>query len=546
MNKNIRCLSFPHSEKADIVTKQREFDILAMAMNHASDSMIVTDRYNNIVKVNNAFIKTFGYDESEVIGKNTKFLSSLKHDSSFYSQMWNTLVREKHWSSEIWNRRKNGHVFPAWVSISAIMDEHQKIQNYLAIFTDLTALRQSQEATLKLAYYDQLTGLPNRQKIVADMDERNPNVCVIFDIDDFKEINDFYGIEAGDNVLKQIGQWFRKMNFFPYRISGDEFAILLYEEFSWNDLKNRLIALMSLFEETSFMIKDDSYHLRVSVGAAIGHGKLLTRADIALHRAKKEKLSLSLYAEHENVEKIYCSNIKMSACIRNALASKRIICHYQPIVNIHNGKIEKYETLVRMIDSEGHLLMPSKFLTISKKTKLYPQITLEVVRQACEVFALRDEEFSINLSDSDIRDPKIVREIIHIITKTRTASRIVFEILESEGIENYDDVVQFISTVKSLGSKIAIDDFGTGYSNFENILKLHVDYIKIDGSLVQGIIENQRHHIVVDTIVTFAHKIGAKTIAEFVSDKEIYNEVKFLGIDYSQGYFTGKPEPISI
>lgn len=523
---------------------KREFEILAMAMKNASDSMIVTDRYNNIIKVNNAFINTFGYVETEVIGKNTHFLSSPKHDSSFYDQMWNTLLREKHWSSEIWNRRKNGEIFPAWVSISAIMDENKKIQNYLAIFTDLTALRESQEQSLKLAYYDQLTGLPNRQKIVADMNQRNPSVCVIFNIDDFKEINDFYGIEAGDNILNQVGHWFSKMNFSPYRISGDEFAILLYENFTWNDLRNRISALMSLLEEKIFLVRNETINLRMTVGAAIGHSKLLTRADIALNRAKKDKTSLALYAEHENIEETYRSNMRMSAMIRIALAQKRIICHYQPIVNLITGKIDKYETLVRMTDSDNHMIFPATFLSIAKKTKLYPQITIEVVNQACALFSNRNEEFSINLSDSDIRDPHIVNEIIHTITKTGTASQIVFEILESEGIENYEEVVEFITNVKALGAKIAIDDFGTGYSNFENILKLNVDYIKIDGSLIQGITDNPRHHIVVETIVNFAHKIGAKTIAEFVSSEAIYNVVKELGIDYSQGYYSGKPEEI--
>lgn len=539
-------ISRSHKRLDDIKTheKKREFEILAMAMKNASDSMIVTDRYNNIIKVNNAFINTFGYDETEVIGKNTHFLSSPKHDSSFYDQMWNTLLREKHWSSEIWNRRKNGEIFPAWVSISAIMDENKKIQNYLAIFTDLTALRESQEKSLKLAYYDQLTGLPNRQKIVADMDHRNPSVCVIFNIDDFKEINDFYGIETGDNILNQVGHWFSKMNFSPYRISGDEFAILLYENFTWHDLRNRIKALMSLLEEKIFLVRNETINIRMTVGAAIGHSKLLTRADIALNRAKKDKTSIALYAEHENIEETYRSNMRMSAAIRIALAQKRIICHYQPIVNLTTGEVNKYETLVRMVDNDGHMISPGSFLSIAKKTKLYPQITIEVVNQACALFANRTEEFSINLSDSDVRNPHIVNEIIHTITKTGTASRIVFEILESEGIENYEEVVEFITTVKALGAKIAIDDFGTGYSNFENILMLNVDYIKIDGSLIQGITDNPRHHIVVETIVNFAHKIGAKTIAEFVSSEAIYNVVKELGIDYSQGYYTGKPEEI--
>jgi len=539
-------ISNSHKRLDQIKTHEnkREFEILAMAMKNASDSMIVTDRYNNIIKVNNAFIRTFGYEEKEVLGKNTNFLSSAKHDSSFYDQMWNTLLREKHWSSEIWNRRKNGEIFPAWVSISAILDENKKIQNYLAIFSDLTALRESQEQSLKLAYYDQLTTLPNRQKIVADMNQRNPSVCVIFNIDDFKEINDFYGIETGDNILNQVGHWFSKMNFSPYRISGDEFAILLYENFTWSDLRNRIKALMSLLEEKVFLVRNETINIRMTVGAAIGNSKLLTRADIALNRAKKDKTSIALYAEHENIEETYRSNMRMSAVIRVALVQKRIICHYQPIVNILTGKIDKYETLVRMIDGDNHMIFPGSFLSIAKKTKLYPQITIEVVNQACALFANRDEEFSINLSDSDIRDPHIVNEIIHTITKTKTASRIVFEILESEGIENYEEVVEFITTVKALGAKIAIDDFGTGYSNFENILKLNVDYIKIDGSLIQGITENPRHHIVVDTIVDFAHKIGAKTIAEFVSCEAIYKVVQELGIDFSQGYYSGKPEEI--
>lgn len=520
---------------------RHEFDILAMAMKHASDSIIITDRKHNIIKINNAFRKTFGYDEKEVIGKHPEFLSSVNHDTSFYDEMWHTLLREKHWKSELWNKRKNGELFPAWVSISAVMDEKNKIQNYLAIFTDLSALRESQKKTLKLAYYDQLTGLPNRQKIVSDMGKRNPSVCVIFNIDDFKEINDFFGIEAGDKILNQLGKWFDKMNFSPYRIAGDEFAILLYEDIAWSDLRNRIKALMLLLEENIFLVDDEEINIRMTVGAAIGQHKLLTRADIALNRAKKDKTSLALYAEHENIEETYRSNIKMNAAIRTALSSRGIICHYQPIVNIITGNIDKYETLVRMIDGDGTMISPVAFLPVAKKTKLYPQITLEVIHQACTLFAKRNEEFSINLSDSDIRDPYIVKEIIHTITKTGTANRIVFEILESEGIENYEDVVQFITAVKSLGAKIAIDDFGTGYSNFENILKLNVDYIKIDGSLIQGIIENSRHHIVVETIVDFAHKIGAKTIAEFVSSESIYEAIMKIGVDYSQGYFTGKP-----
>ena len=517
-------------------------ELLAKAMKNASDSIVITDRLGNIVSVNDAFLSTFGFTEDEVIGNQIGSLASQKHDRAFYSRMWNTILNEKHWSGEIWNRRKDGEEFPTWMSVSAILDADQTTLNYLVIFTDLRIIRSSQEEALRLAYYDQLTKLPNRQKIVADLQNSHFSVCVIFNIDNFKEVNDLYGIETGDSILTQVGEWFSKMNFSPYRIGGDEFAVLLEGAFTWPDLRNRISALVALFEETVFQAMGEPLNLGMTVGVAMGEGKLLTRADIALNRAKKNKLPIALYAEHENVEALYRDNIRTSALIRTALSKGDIVCHYQPIVNLRNGEIGKYEALVRLRDEQGDLLPPALFLDVAKKTKLYPQITSEVVRQACTFFEARNEEFSVNLSDSDIRNPHIVREIIHMITATGTASRIVFEILESEGIESYDEVTDFIASVKALGAKIAIDDFGTGYSNFENIIKLNVDYIKIDGSLIKQMHLNRRHHIVVETIVSFAQKIGAQTIAEFVCCEEVYTAVRALGIDYAQGYFMGRPE----
>lgn len=525
---------------------QKKLAILGMAMKNASDGMIITDSDNNIIEVNNAFMRTFGYDkEKEVIGKNPSVLTSGKHDKPFYEQMWHSLKTEKHWSGEIWNKRANGKIFPEWMSISAITDPEGNTQNYLAVFTDLSELHQSQEKLVKLAYYDQLTGLQNRQKISADMEEKIPKACAISNIDDFKEINDFFGISAGDDILRQVGEWFREMDCSPYRIGGDEFAIVFYDDLPWDELQGRITSLLSLLEEKVFTIGAETITLRMTVGVAIGDSELLTRADIALHTAKEKKIPIALYEEQENVEEKYRNNIAMAASIRKALAKKRILCHYQPIINLITGKTEKYETLVRMINEKGELVAPMEFLSIAKKTKLYPQITREVIRQACTLFATRTEEFSVNLSDSDIRDSHTVNEILKIITQTGTASRIVFEILESEGIENFEEVALFISKVKALGAKIAIDDFGTGYSNFENILKLNVDYIKIDGSLIRGITTNTRHTIIVETIIDFAQKIGAKTIAEFVSDEAIYAAVIKHGIDYSQGYYTGKPEPLT-
>lgn len=390
-------------------------------------------------------------------------------------------------------------------------------------------------------YIDRLTGLPNRYKLQEQLLKGKITALAIVNVDDFKEVNDFFGIAIGDEMLIQIGFWLKELSSACYRLGSDEFALTFTGPLSQAELEHRLEMLIKLLDEKTFPIKDESLSIRVTVGVALGCEKVLTRADIALHYAKESKKQIAFYNEDKKVEEQYRSNLTMASTVRKALFEHRILCHYQPIVNLKTGVIEKYETLVRMIDEENKMVPPMEFLPIAKKTKLYPQITLEVVYQACTLFSTRNEEFSINLSDSDISNPHTVSEIIKTIVNTGTASRIVFEILESEGIENYDEVTRFITRVKALGAKIAIDDFGTGYSNFENILKLNVDYIKIDGSLIRGITGNQRHHIIVDTIVDFARKIGAKTIGEFVSDEDIYNTLKAMDVDYSQGYFTGKP-----
>jgi len=534
-----------HEYESKIDSTQHQLQILGTAIKRASDGVIITDKDNHIIEVNDAFIKSFGYTLEEVVGENPSMFSSGMHETQFYTKMWNDLINNGHWSGEIWNKRSNGDVFPEWMSITAIYNEKNEVQNYLAIFNDLSAFYEQQKQLLSMAYRDQLTILPNRQQIIMDIKEKSPYACAIFNIDDFKEINDFFGIQAGDEILQQVAKWFTEMKLSAYRIGGDEFAVLFYDTMTPDSLKHRISTLITFLEEKTFLIGDETLNIRTSVGSAIGTERLMTRADIALHRAKEHKHSFSLYEEDHNVEQIYRKNFAIASEIRTAMVNQRLICHYQPIFDLSQEKIVKYETLVRIIDSEGNMISPADFLPIAKKTKIYPQITREVVYQACTLFQNRSEDFSINLSDSDIRNPSTVDAIFDIMTKTNTASRIVFEILESEGIENFKEVSTFIAKAKSMGAKIAIDDFGTGYSNFENILRLDVDFIKIDGSIIRGLTNDPMHALIVGSMVDFANKIGAKTIAEFVSDEEIYDAVKELGIDYAQGYYTGKPGPLN-
>ena len=504
--------------------------------------------YANESICNNLLMAT----QDEVIGNNDVYFATREREKHPENKEWHTFgelcfnsdyVVLEHMKPMIFEEYGNikGKLVYLEVHKAPLHDKNGKLIGTIGSGRDITAQVLLEKKTEKLVYFDQLTNLPNRQKMLLDISVNSPTACAIFNIDEFKEINDFFGTENGDKILQDIAKWFLKFDFETYRIDGDEFAILYYEDLSIEHIKHNIENILSLFEEEQFHIEGEIIHIRFSTGIAKESKNLLTKADIAVHYAKENKIKISVYEENANIEKKYKENIAMATSIREALIDNRIICHYQPILDIKTNKINKYETLVRMIDKDGNLITPINFLNIAKKTKLYSHITQEVIHQACNTFKDREEAFSINLSIDDIKDSNTVQEIIKTIIKTNTASRIIFEILESEGIENYEEVVNFITQIKALGAKIAIDDFGTGYSNFEHILKLNVDYIKIDGSLIKGIQQDKKHKIIVETIVDFAKKVGSKTIAEFVSDEEIFKNIKEIGVDFSQGYFTGKP-----
>lgn len=534
--------------KKSLLRQKRQADTLtqfSQVIEQSPISIVITNLDGNITYANPKFISITGYHKSEIIGHNPRFLKSGKVNDQDYTRLWEQLKEGKVWEGELINRRKDGSEYVEWGTIAPLHQSDGDITHYVAIKEDITQRKRAEEKIYQLAFYDQLTSLPNRQKIIFDMNTREAKACAILNIDSFKEINDLFGIKAGDGVLTQVGEWFREIGLLAYRTGGDEFTTLFYDDdVTRLTLSRRMLNLMAILEEKTFHVGNEIISLRMSIGVAIGGPKLLTHADIALHVAKVKKIPLSLYEEKENIEEKYRRNIVIASMIRKALSSGRIICYYQPIVDFKTNAIVKYETLVRMVDEKGTIILPLEFLPIAKKMKIYPRITQEVVNQACELFENRTEEFSINLSTADMEDARSMQKIIEVIKRTNTASRIVFEILESEGVENYDTIKQFIAQVKVLGAKIAIDDFGTGYSNFEHILKLNVDYIKIDGSLIRNIVNNSRNHIVIETIVNFAQKIGAQTIAEFVSDEIIFNTVKKLKVNYSQGYFTGKPAPL--
>ena len=528
-------------------------NFLKLISKHLPDMLWAKDLDGNYLYANESICKNLLMaSPKEVIGKNDVYFATRERDKHPLNSQWHTfgelcfnsdyvvLEHMKPMKFEEYGNIK-GELTYLEVHKAPLYDSKGILIGTIGSGRDITSQIMLERTNRKLAFYDQLTNLPNRQKISIDISKNHPDSCVIFNIDEFKEINDFFGTENGDKILKDIASWFSKFDFETYRIDGDEFAILFYKDDSIEDIELKVENILNLFEEELFYIENEKIQIAFSAGIAKVKDNLLTKADIAVHYSKEQKVKISIYKEDGNIEQKYKQNIAMASAIREALDDKRIICHYQPILDQKTDKIYKYETLVRMVSKEGKIIPPIEFLEISKKTKLYPYITREVLHQACNTFKNREENFSINLSIDDIKDINIVNEIIETIIETNTASRITFEILESEEIENYQEVRNFSKRIKEIGSKIAVDDFGTGYSNFEHILKLNVDYVKIDGSLIKGMENNNKNRIIVETIVDFAKKIGAKTIAEFVYNEATYLISKEIGIDYLQGFYIGKP-----
>jgi EAL domain-containing protein (putative c-di-GMP-specific phosphodiesterase class I) len=325
-------------------------------------------------------------------------------------------------------------------------------------------------------------------------------------------------------------------------LSGDEFALFFRKKPSKDKFIEFAITLIKDIEKLVFYNEDNEISLRVSVGAAYQIQEALEKADIALRFAKKQGKEFLLYDETLNVEQQYKNNMEWTKKLNWAIENDKIAPFYQAIYDNKTNQLKSYECLIRLVDKDKNIITPYHFLTIAKKSKLYTKLTKIMIEKSCKCFEHIDCDFSINLSVEDILNEEIVEYITYNIEKYNVSKKIVFEILETEGIENYDEISHFIDEMKSLGCRIAIDDFGSGYSNFEYLLQLKIDYIKIDGSLIKNLDVDKNAQIVVETIVSFAKKLNIVVIAEYVHSEEVYEKVKELNIDRSQGYFLAKPQ----
>lgn len=407
-------------------------------------------------------------------------------------------------------------------------------------------LHSQSEELIRYYYTDVLTGLPNRSQLTKDLLNADNSALILIDIDRFKEIVYFYGHEIADTCLKSFSIKMKQIlntdNYTHYRVSGDIFAVLIKECSGIEALNALMRELVEDFDKFYFDCQGHEIHIRVTIGASMFKKELLISSEKALKTAKSGSKNILIFDENSEEFRSYEQNIYWINKITEAIANDKIVPFYQPIINNKTQRIDKYECLVRIIDKDGTVHPPFRFLDISKKSRNYAEITKNVIIKSFKCFEKSDKEFSINLSAKDMTDSEISEFIYNRLESFAGCNRVIFELLESEGVENYEAVYTFIKKVKEYGCQIAIDDFGAGYSNFIHLLRLNVDIIKIDGSLIRDLDSDINAQIMVKTIVDFSKKLGILTVAEFVHSEAIDTIVKELGVDYSQGYYISEPK----
>lgn len=401
---------------------------------------------------------------------------------------------------------------------------------------------------------DALTGLPNRNALLSDLGSSSGSVMILINIDRFKEVNEVFGIGAGDHVLKEYSMCLRDYlsslesaypeiagGYVLYRLGRDEFVVLLK---SGMELAEKIADSISVKTDSELIdYQGIEISISVSIGISGNREKPLQSSDMALKISRERKRAYMHFDESMELSQHQSNNFFWLNKVKLAIKEDRIIPYFQGIVDNRTGEIRKYECLIRMQEADGSVVSPGMFLPIIKKTKLYPQLTKIMLRKSVEHFRGGNNEFSINISTEDILNKDIVLYIQNLLRETDAAGNVIFEILETDNIGNYEEIREFISEVKRLGCKVAIDDFGTGYSNFTHLMNLDFDYLKIDGSLIQNIHRDEYTNRLVKSITGFAGGMKIKTVAEFVSSQEIFDAVNELGIDYSQGFFIAKPKP---
>jgi len=541
----------------------KELHIASYAF-ESQEAMTITDTNGNIIKVNKAFEEITGYTAQEVIGKNPNILKSDKQSQDFYVNMWNDLKKYGKWKGEIYNKRKNGEIYPEILSITAIKNKHGETTNYLAQFLDISHLKQLQKEAEFKAEHDPLTSLTNRSKLKEETKKafiygKKNNIQHTFfflDIDNFKYINDFYGHATGDDILIEIASRLKqcaKDGDIVARLGGDEFAMLSFdtgkEEFESIQQATQIAKIIQKIMKQPILIDGQAFEITFSIGIKIfpnhenRYEEVISHADIAMYKAKKAgKNNFAFFDTELDLELKQFSILEKE--IKKAIKNKEFKPYYQPKVDIATNKMIGMEALVRWEHPTKGIISPDKFLPIINETKsvyIFETMLIEQILQHISGWQKDIQTFNhtiaINITPESFQNENFIPFLKNSLKKYHINPNIIeLELIENTFMSDMEQAISKIKILKSIGIKFSIDDFGTGYSSLTYLQKLPIDHIKIDKSFIMDI-NKQSNKEIVKMIINFAKLFNLKVVAEGVENIKTLKFLQSFGCDYYQGYF---------
>jgi diguanylate cyclase (GGDEF)-like protein/PAS domain S-box-containing protein len=543
----------------DISERKRQIERLRLAailFENTREGVMVTDCDSRILQVNRAFVELTGYTEQEAIGLKPDILRSDRHDDAFFDAMWRSIRVTGHWQGELWNRRKNGELYPVLLNVGEVTDGAGRVMQYVGAFSDLSRLKDSESRLDFLAHHDPLTQLPNRLLLVSRLEHAiglaaRDGRCLallMLDLDRFKDVNDSFGHPAGDELLRQTARRLASCLAAAdtlAHLGGDEFAILLEDLGDRRDAARTAERLMAALGEPTLLPGGHEVRIGASIGISLCRnegldaGEMLRRADAALHRAKEGgRNRFDFYTE--DLTRGVRRRVDIERRLRLALDEGHLVAYYQPQVEVATGCIVGVEALVRWRDPERGPIPPDEFIPLAEDTGLIEALGDWVLHEACRQgvrwiqAGLRPLIVAVNLSAHQLRRGDSVARILR--ETGFPADRLELELTESALMEHEADTAAFLDGLREQGVRMAVDDFGTGYSAFAYLRRFRLDVLKIDKRFIDEIVEQPDARTIVGAIIAMGHALGLRVLAEGVETREQLDILRKQGCDLFQGY----------
>lgn len=544
----------------------KQLQLAASVYQSSSEAMVVTDENNIILSVNPAFTAVTGYSAEEVLGKTPNLLNSGRHDRAFYNEMWSAINATGHWAGEIWNRKKSGEIYAEWLNINVIQDKLGKSHRYVALFSEITDKKRSEELIWKHANFDSLTQLPNRRLFTDRLDQsvklafrsKDSTALLLIDLDGFKEVNDTHGHLIGDDLLVEAAQRIKscvRESDTVARLGGDEFTVILTEISDMGHIERVAQSLIEVLSQPYQLDKE-----RVIVSASIGISvcpadasdavNLLKHADRAMYKSKEDGKNRYSHFSKSLEEK----SIRRSHLIRDlhdALPKGEFELYFQPIVDIRTGEFSKAEALLRWHHPERGMVSPMEFIPITEETGLIIEIGDWIFREVRRIgqrwSGMVGYPFRINMNVSPVQlmsKGQVDIWIDRLKQDGVSGEGIIVEITEGVLLRDRTAVSKVLLDFRDVGIEVAIDDFGTGYSSLAYLSQFDIDYLKIDKSFTQNLAPDSSDMVLSKAIIVMAHELGMKVVAEGIETEEQRDLLIAAGCDYGQGYLYSRPIPV--